>query len=70
MKTIEVSQYSEPGKLGLKALLSRFSGPLHALNSMNVNITMNEETISVSLYDLSCSLNSGDKIYRELKQYF
>jgi len=70
MKKIEVSQTSEPGGLGLESLANKgFAGPPYSLKGLDLTLCLRDETILIRFYDMSCSLNSGEKNYNELRKY-
>lgn len=71
MITTKVSQTSKPGRLGLTALVDKgFVGPPHALNDLDLTLSLVGERIEICFYDMSCSLCPNDKNYKELRQYF
>jgi len=71
MKTTEVPQTSEPGRLGLSALVEKgFVGPPHAPNSLPLTFKLINKKIEIYFHDQSCSLSPEDPCYEKIKQYF
>ncbi len=71
METKIVKQNSELGRLGLSTLVAKgFAGPNYSLDDLDIQLTKNGESIDISFYDMSCSLSSSDKNYKEILKYF
>ncbi|MCL5018742.1 MAG: hypothetical protein M1416_03195 [Candidatus Pacearchaeota archaeon] len=71
METKIVKQNSELGQLGLSALVHKgFAGPNYSLDDLDISVTKNLDSLEISFYDMSCTLNSKDKNYNEILRYF
>jgi len=71
METKIIKRDSELGRLGLSTLFNKgFAGPNYSLDDLDLTIDLVGETININFYDMSCSLNSGDKNYNEFRNYF
>ena len=68
MRSKTVSQKSRLGNLGLLCLLEAgFVGPPYSLKDISVDFYPIADSIDISFYDMSTTINSENKYYNEIK---